>query len=138
MYKELSTEHVAHELSSNPDNGFSYHGALALAEYLEQYEEDCGEKIELDTVALRCEYSEYGSAWDAMQEYQPEDMPTVDLEEWEEENGSAPDLEEVEEAQQAAALEWLEERTTVIPFDGRITLHNGEILGTAGVIIQQF
>jgi hypothetical protein len=37
---------------------FSYEGSKALFEYLEQYEEDCGEEIELDVVALCCEYSE--------------------------------------------------------------------------------
>jgi hypothetical protein len=115
MYRELSTHDIAHELSSNEDNGFSYKGALALAEYLEQYEEDTGERIELDTVALRCEYNEYESAWDAMKEYQPEDMPTVD-------NSEGMDLLEIEEASEQLALEWLQDHTTVIPFEGGIII----------------
>ena len=36
-------------------------GAYALAECLEQYEEDCGTEVEFDPVAIRCEYSEYES-----------------------------------------------------------------------------
>jgi dGTP triphosphohydrolase len=37
---------------------FSYEGAKALFEYLEQYEEDTGEELELDVIALCCEYTE--------------------------------------------------------------------------------
>lgn len=37
---------------------FSYDGLEVLFDYLEQYEEDTGEAIELDVVALCCEYSE--------------------------------------------------------------------------------
>jgi hypothetical protein len=39
-------------------DNFSYEGAKALFEYLEQYEEDTGEELELDVIALCCEYSE--------------------------------------------------------------------------------
>ena len=38
---------------------FSYEGKRALFEYLEQYEVDCGVEIELDVIALCCEYTEY-------------------------------------------------------------------------------
>jgi hypothetical protein len=37
---------------------FSYEGAKALFEYLEQYEEDTGEELELDVIALCCDYTE--------------------------------------------------------------------------------
>ena len=37
---------------------FSYDGLEVLFDYLEQYEEDTGEAIELDVIALCCEYSE--------------------------------------------------------------------------------
>lgn len=43
--------------SMRPDN-FTYEGREALFEYLEQYEEDTGEEIELDVIALCCFYSE--------------------------------------------------------------------------------
>ena len=45
-------------MSIRPDN-FSYEGAKALYEYLESYEDDTGEEIELDVIALCCEYTEY-------------------------------------------------------------------------------
>ncbi len=43
-----------------PDN-FSYDGLKALYEYLDQLSEDIGEDIELDIIALCCEYTEYES-----------------------------------------------------------------------------
>ena len=42
-------------------NNFSWDGLKALFEYLEEYEEDTGEEIELDVVALCCDYAEYDS-----------------------------------------------------------------------------
>ena len=41
------------------NNNFSYEGKRALFDYLEQFEEDTGEEIELDIIALCCEYTEY-------------------------------------------------------------------------------
>jgi hypothetical protein len=42
-------------------NNFSYDGLKALFEYLEEYEEGTGEEVELDVIALCCEYTEYDS-----------------------------------------------------------------------------
>ena len=47
--------------SLRPDN-FSYEGMQALFDYLEQIEEDTGEEIELDVIALCCDYSE--ASWE--------------------------------------------------------------------------
>ena len=37
---------------------FSYEGLKALFDYLEEYEESTGQEIELDVIALCCDYSE--------------------------------------------------------------------------------
>jgi hypothetical protein len=37
---------------------FTIFGARVLFDYLEQYEEDSGERIELDVIALCCDYAE--------------------------------------------------------------------------------
>ena len=37
---------------------FTYSGKRVLFDYLEQYEEDTGESIELDVIALCCDYVE--------------------------------------------------------------------------------
>ena len=36
---------------------FGYDALKVLFEYLEQYEEDCGQELELDVIALCCDYS---------------------------------------------------------------------------------
>ena len=41
-----------------PDN-FSYEGLTALYDYLEDYEADTGEEMELDVIAICCEFTEY-------------------------------------------------------------------------------
>ena len=53
---------------NNMDRGeqFSYDGLKALYEYLEEYEEDTGTEVELDVIALCCEYAEY----DSLKEFQ--------------------------------------------------------------------
>ena len=43
--------------SLRPDN-FSYEGLSLLWDYFEQFEEDTGEEMELDVIAICCEYSE--------------------------------------------------------------------------------
>ena len=43
------------------ENQFSYEGKKALYEYLNELSEDIGEPIELDVIALCCEYTEYES-----------------------------------------------------------------------------
>lgn len=43
----------------NRSDNFSFKGKKALFDYLEQYEEGTGQEIELDIVALCCEYTEY-------------------------------------------------------------------------------
>lgn len=40
-----------------PDN-FTSEGLSVLWDYLEQYEEDCGEELELDVIAICCDFSE--------------------------------------------------------------------------------
>jgi len=40
-------------------NQFSHDGLIALYEYLEMLGDDLGQEIELDVIALCCEYAEY-------------------------------------------------------------------------------
>lgn len=42
-------------------NSFSNNGKKALFNYLEEYEESTGKEIELDVIALNCNYTEYSS-----------------------------------------------------------------------------
>ena len=58
MKTTLNTHDITNALLNDENAEWSYNGAKALAEYLEQYEEDCGVELELDVVALRCEFTE--------------------------------------------------------------------------------
>ena len=105
-------------------DSFSYEGRMALFDYLEQLEEDVGEEIELDVIAICCDYSEYDTALEAATEYgfkpnaewlaTPAQLTAALV-------ATIQDDEDKEEQ----AIEWLNDRTTVIQFDG-------------GVIIQGF
>ena len=72
----------------------AYNLCYTMAQYLEQYEEDTGEELELDPVAIRCEYRAI-TLDDAVTDYQ---IPLhLDTDE--------------------DVLEWLQDRTEVIPTD---------------------
>ena len=43
------------------NNQFSYEGLKALFEYLEEYEDSCETELELDVIALCCDFTEYDS-----------------------------------------------------------------------------
>ena len=51
-----------------PEN-FSYDGLKALYESLEEFEEGTGEEVELDVIAICCEFSEYESLKACADEY---------------------------------------------------------------------
>ena len=72
----------------NRNENFSYDGKRALFEYLEQYEEDTGEEIELDVIALCCDYTEYES-----------------LEAFNKEHDHADSIEEIEERTQVIKID---------------------------------
>ena len=116
MKLNLSISNAADLLIRDEYAGWSYHGAYALCEYLEQLEDDIGEDIEFCPVAIRCDYSEYGSLDEAITELigDPVDID----EEWTPENLATGDHDEDMQMH-------LQERTTVIPFNG-------------GVIVQSF
>jgi len=62
----------------NSPNKFSRTGQVALFDYLEQYEEDTGEEIEFDPIALCCEYTEYDNIDEFHLDYNAEDYPDKD------------------------------------------------------------
>lgn len=63
-------------------NQFTYKGKKALFEFLEEYEDNTDEEIELDVIALCCEYVEYDSLEDFWLEYDKEDFPNKEAIEW--------------------------------------------------------
>ena len=65
MKQTLSTRQAADILSRDNNNSFTYDGAIALVEYLETMESDTNTELELDVVALRCDFSQ----WDSLQQW---------------------------------------------------------------------
>ena len=113
MKKTISEWEFIDEFKNNNTykKNFSIEGLMALYDYLVEYEEYIGDEIELDVIALCCEYSEYESANEAAKRYNGAFEASKDFD---------------DEDREAAALAWLEDQTTVIPVDG------------GGVIIQDF
>ena len=101
MIITLSTYDIANRLLQDSNACWSRPGALALAEYLESIEDDTGEQMELDVVAIRCDFSEFSSAVEAYN-----DMST-----------GGDNLTEDDEEK---ALEWLRDNGSVIEFDGGV------------------
>tara|TARA_R110000823_G_scaffold3698_3_gene14069 strand:+ start:469 stop:822 length:354 start_codon:yes stop_codon:yes gene_type:complete len=57
MYSELNTSQIADQLMAVEAFGKSYAASLVMAEYLEHLEDSSGESMELDPIAIRCEFS---------------------------------------------------------------------------------
>ena len=91
-------------------DNFSYDGLGALFEYLEELEEDTGEEMELDVIAICCDFSEYDSAVDCIT------GNGYDL-------GCITNIKDDDEKEDAA-LEYLRDNTTVITFDGGIIIQD--------------
>ena len=60
----------AFKKSDTYKNSFSNLGLYYLYKHLENYEEETGEELELDIVAIACEYTEYEDINEAVNEYQ--------------------------------------------------------------------
>lgn len=57
----LNTYEAADLLLNDENANWTRSGSLAMVRFLEDLEEDLGEEIELDVVAIRCDYSEFAS-----------------------------------------------------------------------------
>jgi len=80
------------------ESQFSRAALFALFEYLEEYENSTGEEIELDPIAICCEWAEFSSAREAASEYGFE-------------------VKDDDEAEM-----WLGRKTTVVQFDGGLVV----------------
>lgn len=60
------------------EDQFTYEGKKALFEYLENYEEDTGEEIEFDVIALCCEYTEYKNIEEFRADYSSEEYHNIE------------------------------------------------------------
>jgi hypothetical protein len=85
-----------------PDN-FSRAALFALFDYYTEVEEDSGEELEFDPIAICCDWSEYPSALVAAEDF-----------------GFEPNEDDDDDDKERAALEWLRENTQVIGAGGSV------------------
>jgi hypothetical protein len=81
MKETVNFSRFCDSFSGDYKNNFTYAGKKALFEYLEQYEEDTGEELELDPIAFCCDYSEYADLEEFQAEYGEEYETIEDIEE---------------------------------------------------------
>jgi hypothetical protein len=80
---------------------FSYEGLKVLFDYLEDYEEQTGEEIELDVIALCCDYAEDTVA-DIARNY------SIDL------NDADPEADDYADQCRQIVFDYLSDRTSVV------------------------
>jgi len=111
MKKTMTTHEIAESLINDQYANWSRNGARALAEYLEELEESTGEEMELDVVAIRCDFSE----WPSLQAWAEDYFVN-----WREDLGIQADEEgEIGEIDEKIR-EYIHDRGTLIEFDGGI------------------
>ena len=100
----MKTTIQLHDFINNTQlsDNFSHDGLVALFDYLEDYERDCGVEIDFDPIALRCEFTEYNDIKCAYENYQPENEELTELE----------------------MLEYLQDNTKVIEFETGVILQD--------------
>ena len=64
--------------SSSYKDNFSYEARKALFDYLEELENDTGEKIKFDPIALCCEYSEYENFKELKDNYDNDEITNLE------------------------------------------------------------
>jgi len=115
MKTTLNTLDIARALKSDENAAWSWSGAKALAEYLEQLEEETGEEMEMDVCAIRCDFSECESLTAFFEEHSNKSLADgfadygIDID----------DIEDQEETDEAIRSH-IQYHGTLIEFDGGV------------------
>ena len=80
MYQTINSGDFVDAFKAIRPDQFTYKGLHALFDELEAYEDGTGEKLELDVIALCCDYSEYADLAEFQQEYGDEYESIEDIE----------------------------------------------------------
>ena len=110
MKTTLTAPEAAYILIDDKNANWSYAGAFALAEYLEEWERELGEEIEFCPVSLRCDFAQYADLEQWAKEQWGEDLA---CEYWREESGN-------QEEQNDAIRYYIRDRGTLLEFDDGI------------------
>lgn len=105
----LDANDIAQELyKDRENNSFSWDGCMALAAWLDEMDTEAGTNSEFDAVAIRCDYSEYGSAVDAVRDLYGDEVA----------DGMGVDCDPQGAEWEEAAADYLRDRGFLIKFDG--------------------
>ena len=102
MFTQVSENDFIDAFKALRPENFSYQGLQALYAHLEELEADTGTPVEMDVIAICCEYSEYQNLDDLLAEYEIADNMFYDL-------------------RDIKNLEQLRDYTTVIPITEKFT-----------------
>ena len=92
-------------------NQFSRNALVALFDHLDNLEQDLGEEQELDVIAICCDWTEYADPVEAAEAYAWE-APEI------------PEGEERDDTSDRKALEYLQDQTHVVEFEGGVLVLN--------------
>ena len=113
MKLQLSTSYAVDLLLQDEFAKWSYNGATALVEHLEDREEELDVEINFNCIDLRCEYSEYESVQDWLTSYYG--SPLNDAL-----KSAGIEHDEDEYKMYLSIAEYIHERGTLIEFEGGI------------------
>ncbi len=121
MKKTLSTSDMARTLLADDYADWSWEGATTLLEYLQEIDDSTGMETEFDPIAIRCDFTEYASAAECVQDIASSDFEdlTKELQDEYSDNEQV-DYDELE----SICLAYLEHRTTVLKFVGGIIIQD--------------
>ena len=69
MKQTVYLEDFRRAFQSTRPNNFSHQGLIALYDYFQNLENDIGEELDLDVIAICCDYSEYKNFQELKKEY---------------------------------------------------------------------
>ena len=114
----LNTSDIARKLKADQNAAWTWDGARALAEYLEELEESTGEEMELDVCSIRCDFSEYTSLEEWVGMHFASHVDAVNALGLTLGDGGA--LEESTEEQDDSIRAFIQDHGTLIEFDGGV------------------
>jgi hypothetical protein len=101
----------------NRSNNFTYEGRQALYNYLTDLEEDTGQEMELDIIALCCEFDEYENVKEFLNSYYGKDEYSKRMEDLKDTFPDNYTEEDKEEDLKKEVFEELQNKTTLIEVD---------------------
>lgn len=122
MKKTLSTYEAAELLAADDNANWSRAGAFALVEHLEQIEDDTGEEIEFDAVAIRCDYSQFDDLETWAKEYFGTDylLEACEAMSIDEDIATSDDPDMIADA----IREYIRDRGDLVEFDGGVIVNS--------------